>query len=243
MMKILVHIMRSCCPTGMVSLSIPRENGKSTMSNHFPKRSTFSQLACLAVLFCTFGAVTTASAQPTEQDRMHNEQYAHAQRMNELARQQWEENARQQQEANARRNQGDNSQPYEPPAQFREPQNHGALSWYRKANNEMGYVFVQGLVSRVSAEVQIDMECRKRGVQCIPDLKRVVTNSWVLIGSQPYNGTDMLSVAIDPSREQAEVALQQTCAQYGSRCTVKEAFAVLPHRKGIRFQPFRVVVW
>jgi hypothetical protein len=205
------------------------------MSSHPSKRTAFSQIVRLAVLICSITSVTAANAQPTEQDRMHQQQQEHANRMNELARQQ--------QEANARRNQGDNSQPYEPPAQFREPQNHGALSWYRKANDEMGYVFVQGLVSRVSAEVQIDMECRKRGVQCIPDLKRVVTNSWVLIGSQPYNGTDMLSVAIDPSREQAEAALQQTCAQYGSRCTIKEAFAVLPHRKGIRFQPFRVVVW
>jgi hypothetical protein len=164
---------------------------------------------------------------------MQQQQQEHANRMNEQARRQQEENAR--------RNQGGNGQPYEPPAQFREPQNHGAVSRYNKNEDEMGYIVVQGLVSSVSASIQIDMECHKRNVQCIPELKRLVSNTWVLIGRQRYYGTDMLSISVDPSRERAKEILQQQCIKNGSRCEIKQAVAMFPHRRGVRYQRFQVV--
>jgi hypothetical protein len=124
------------------------------------------------------------------------------------------------------------------PGEMRDAVNYGAIAWYQKGPGQYGYVFNQGSIRDVSASMNVDIECTRRRLAC--QGKKLVMNEWLLVGS--YNNREYFTIATGPTRAAAEANVQEQCRKDGTTCTIKDAFEVMPHRRGAGFQRQKMVV-
>jgi Domain of unknown function (DUF4189) len=124
------------------------------------------------------------------------------------------------------------------PGEMRDAVNYGAIAWYQKAPGQYGYVFNQGSIRDISASMNVDIECTRRRITC--EGKRLVMNEWLVVAS--YNSRAYFATATGPTRAAAEALVQQQCRKDGTTCTIKDAFEVMPHRRGAGFQRIKMVV-
>jgi Domain of unknown function (DUF4189) len=124
------------------------------------------------------------------------------------------------------------------PGEIRSDLNYGAIAWYQKAPGQYGYVFNSGNLRDFSASLNVDIECTRRRITC--EGKRVVLNEWLVVGS--YNSRPYFATATGPTRAAAEALVQEQCRKDGTTCTIKDAFEVMPHRRGAAFQRQKMVV-
>jgi hypothetical protein len=124
------------------------------------------------------------------------------------------------------------------PGEIRDAVNYGALAWYEKSPGKYGYVFNQGSIRDISASLNVDIECTQRRITC--EGKLMVMNEWLVIGS--YKNRMHYAAATGPTRAAAEATVKEQCRKDGTTCTIKDAFAVLPHRRGVSHQRQMTVV-
>lgn len=118
------------------------------------------------------------------------------------------------------------------PGEIRDAVNYGALAWYQKGKDDYGYVFNKGNIRDLSASLNVDIECSKRKIKC--EGKRIVLNEWLVIGS--YKNRVHFATATGATQVAAEALVHEQCRKDGTTCTIKDAFEVLPHPRGVSSQ-------
>ncbi len=118
------------------------------------------------------------------------------------------------------------------PGEIRDAVNYGALAWYEKSPGKYGYVFNQGSIRDMSASLNVDIECTERRITC--EGKLMVMNAWLVIGS--YKNRAHFAAATAETRAAAVAIVQEQCRKDGTTCSIKDAFEVMPHRRGVSHQ-------
>lgn len=118
------------------------------------------------------------------------------------------------------------------PGEIRDAVNYGALAWYEKSPGKYGYVFNQGSIRDISASLNVDIECTERRITC--EGKLMVMNAWLVIGS--YKNRSHFAAATGETRAAAVAIVQEQCRKDGTTCSIKDAFEVMPHRRGVSHQ-------
>jgi hypothetical protein len=198
---------------------------KLKMTNLTTKRAVYTKIACSALLIGGLAGVTHASAQSQQETQRQTDLYYH------YIKPQQDKQAADAAAIMARpSNWG--------PGEIRDAANYGALAWYQKGPNQYGYVFNQGSIRDISASMNVEMECSRLRITC--EGMMVVRNQWLVIGS--YNNRVHFATATGPTRAAAEAVVQEQCRRDGTSCTIKDAFEVMPHRRGASFQRQKMVV-
>lgn len=118
------------------------------------------------------------------------------------------------------------------PGEIRDAVNYGALAWYQKDKDNYGYVFNKGSIRDISASLNVDIECSKRKIKC--EGKMIVRNEWLVIGS--YKNRVHFVTATGATEAAAEALVHEQCRKDGTTCTIKDAFEVMPHPRGVSSQ-------
>jgi hypothetical protein len=189
------------------------------------KRGVFTKIACSVVLMGALLGVTYASAQSQQETQRRTEEYYH--------------HVKPQQDKEAADLAAVMARPSNwGPGEIRDAVNYGALAWYQKGPNQYGYVFNQGSIRDFSASMNVEMECSRRRITC--EGMKVVRNQWLVIGS--YNDRVHFATATGATRAAAEALVQEQCRKDGTTCTIKDAFEVMPHPRGVGHQRLKMVV-
>ena len=122
------------------------------------------------------------------------------------------------------------------PGEIRSDGNYGGIAWYQKSGGDYGYIVARGYISPTSANVQMDMECDARKVQC--EGKRMLTNQWLAIGKR--TDTIRYVTASAQNRKEAEALVYAQCKKDGGSCIIQDAFDITPHKRGITYMRPRV---
>lgn len=124
------------------------------------------------------------------------------------------------------------------PGEIRDAVNFGALAWYEKGPGQYGYVFNKGSIRDISAQMNVEMECERHRLSC--EGMKLVRNQWLVIGS--YNSRVHFVTATGQTRQEAETLVQEQCRKDGTTCTIRDAFEVMPHRRGVGHQRLQTIV-
>lgn len=203
------------------------------MTKSITNRATFAKIACSALLVGGLADVSCVSAQ-TGQDRQHQQRDDQQRRTDE-----YYNHIKPQQDKQAADAAAIMARPSNwGPGEIRDAVNYGALAWYEKGPGQYGYIFNQGSIRDISAQINVKMECERRKLTC--EAMKTVRNEWLVIGS--YNSRVHFAVSTGQTRAEAEARLQEQCRKDGTTCTIKDAFEVMPHRRGVDHQRLQTVV-